>query len=109
MMKLVMAIVSSDDSRSVLEELADGGFAATVTSSTGGFLRISNTTIFCGVEDSDVDKVLAILRVCCAEREEPPTAVPAAKSGLATSVAMTPKKMGRATIFVLDVAHFEQV
>ena len=46
-MKMIMAIINSDDSRNVLDRLARRGFAVTVTSSTGGFLRIGNTTIFC--------------------------------------------------------------
>jgi hypothetical protein len=50
-MKLVMAIINSDDTRNVLDRLARRGFSATVTSTTGGFLRVGNTTIFCGVDD----------------------------------------------------------
>lgn len=45
-MKLVMAIINSDDTRNVLDRLARRGFSATVTSTTGGFLRVGNTTIF---------------------------------------------------------------
>ncbi len=50
-MKLIMAIINSDDTRNVLDRLARRGFSATVTSSTGGFLRVGNATIFCGVDD----------------------------------------------------------
>lgn len=108
MMKLVMAIVSSEDSRSLLNQLSDGGFSVTVNSSTGGFLRNSSTTIFCGVEESEVEAVLSIIRNSCPA----PSAhkqLPAAKSGLATSVSAPANSAGRTTIFVLDVDHFEQV
>ncbi len=37
-MKLIMAIINSDDSRNLLDRLARRGFSATVTSTTGGFL-----------------------------------------------------------------------
>ena len=37
-MKLIMAIINSDDTRNVLDRLARRGFSATVTSTTGGFL-----------------------------------------------------------------------
>ena len=64
-MKLVMAIINSDDTRNLLDRLARRGFSATVTSSTGGFLRIGNTTVFCGIEDGKVEEVLAIIRESC--------------------------------------------
>jgi uncharacterized protein YaaQ len=61
-MKLIMAIINSDDTRNVLDRLARRGFSATVTSTTGGFLRVGNTTIFCGVDDSKVQDVLTVFR-----------------------------------------------
>ena len=41
---------------------ARGGFRATRLASTGGFRREGNTTIMMGVEDDDIEPVLAILR-----------------------------------------------
>ena len=38
-MKLIMAIVSSDDSRDLRDRLTKAGFRATVIGTTGGFLR----------------------------------------------------------------------
>ncbi len=49
-----MAIVSSDDSRDVLDKLTKAGFRATVISTTGGFLREGNTTFFLGVDDHKI-------------------------------------------------------
>ena len=43
-MKLIYAIVSSDDSSSVSGALTQNGFFATKLASTGGFLRAGNTT-----------------------------------------------------------------
>ncbi len=59
-MKLIMAIVSSDDSRDVLDRLTKSGFRATVISTTGGFLREGNSTIFLGTEDQKVAQAIDI-------------------------------------------------
>ncbi len=107
MMKLVMAIISSDDSRDVLEQLSQDGFTVTVTNSTGGYLRIGNTTIFCGVEEKNVEAVLTIFREHCSA--DSTKALPEVETGLANSVSARTEPSGRATIFVLDVDHFEQV
>ena len=61
-MKLVIAIVNNDDSRILLDRLTRAGFSATVTTSTGAYTHLSSATIFCGVEDSDVEDVLSIAR-----------------------------------------------
>ena len=109
MIKLVMAIVSSDDSKNVLEKLSEQGFSVTVASSMGGYLRNVNTTIFCGVEEAMVEVVLSIIRKSCSEPSQSIQSRPTAKTGLATSVSAPPKAESQATIFVLDVDHFEQV
>ncbi len=61
-MKLVLAIVSDEDSRKVTTELNVNGFRVTKLSSTGGFLKVGNTTLLVGVEDSKVQKVIEIIK-----------------------------------------------
>ena len=61
-MKLIIAIISNDDSYDVLSELTKVGFDATKLSTTGGFLSAGNVTLLIGVEDSRVDDVMEILR-----------------------------------------------
>ncbi|MGQ9554258.1 MAG: cyclic-di-AMP receptor [Anaerolineae bacterium] len=61
-MKLVISIVNSDDARGLLDQLVNRGFRATVISTTGGFLREGNTTIFIGTDNEKVDEVLRIIR-----------------------------------------------
>ena len=75
-MKLIMAIINSDDTRNVLDRLARRGFSATVTSTTGGFLRVGNTTIFCGVDDTKVQDVLTVFRERCPSRVQYLTPLP---------------------------------
>ncbi|GIV76069.1 cyclic-di-AMP receptor [Litorilinea aerophila] len=109
-MKLVMAIINSDDSRNLLDRLARRGFSATLTSSSGGFLRISNTTVFCGVEDDKVEEVLNIIRESCPDRVQYVTPLPPVmEPGEVHIPTPVEKHMGGATIFVLDVEHYEKV
>ncbi len=109
-MKLVMAIINSDDTRNLLDRLARRGFSATVTSSTGGFLRIGNTTVFCGIEDGKVEEVLAIIRESCPDRVQYVTPLPPMmEPGEVHIPTPVEKHMGGATIFVLNVDHFEKV
>jgi uncharacterized protein YaaQ len=109
-MKLVMAIVSNDDTRNLLDRLARRGFAATVTASTGGFLRIGMTTVFSGVEDSKVEEILSIIRESCPDRVQYVTPLPPVmEPGEVHIPTPVEKHMGGATIFVLDVDHFEKV
>ena len=109
-MKMIMAIVNSDDSRNVLDRLSRQGYAVTVTSSTGGFLRVGNTTIFCGVEDEQVDDVLTIIRESCPSRIQYVTPLPPVmEPGEVHIPTPVEKHVGGATIFVMDVAHFEKV
>ena len=50
-MKLVLAIVSKDDSSMVSSALTQEGFSVTKLATTGGFLMAGNTTFISGVED----------------------------------------------------------
>uniref|UniRef100_A0A540VAD1 Transcriptional regulator n=2 Tax=Litorilinea aerophila TaxID=1204385 RepID=A0A540VAD1_9CHLR len=105
-----MAIINSDDSRNLLDRLARRGFSATLTSSSGGFLRISNTTVFCGVEDDKVEEVLNIIRESCPDRVQYVTPLPPVmEPGEVHIPTPVEKHMGGATIFVLDVEHYEKV
>lgn len=61
-MKLVLAIVSKDDSSMVSSALTQEGFPVTKLATTGGFLMAGNTTFISGVEDGQVDQVIDIIR-----------------------------------------------
>jgi uncharacterized protein YaaQ len=61
-MKLVLAIVSNQAAEGIIDALLAAGFRATRLASTGGFRREGNTTVLTGVDDEDVEAVLAILR-----------------------------------------------
>ena len=107
-MKLLIAIINSDDSHKVMNEITKAGFYATKLSTTGGFLRTGNLTLLMGVEDEKVDEVLDILRTNSQKREEITPVVPSYETGVMNAI---PVKItvGGATVFVLDVDQFHKM
>lgn len=109
-MKLIMAIINSDDTRNVLDRLARRGYSATVTSTTGGFLRVGNTTIFIGVDDDKVDDVMSIFRESCPSRVQYVTPLPPVmEPGEVHIPTPVEKHVGGATVFVMSVEKFEKI
>lgn len=109
-MKLIIIIVNSDDSRNLLDRLGRRGFSVTVTSSAGGFMHLGNATLFCGVEDEEVEEVLTVVRESCTSRIQYVTPLPPVmEPGEMHIPTPVEKHVGGATIFVLDVEHFEKV
>ncbi len=56
-MKMVFIVVQDDDVQKLLKELVKEDFRVTKLSSTGGFLRRGSTTVFLGIEDSELEKL----------------------------------------------------
>jgi len=103
-MKLVISIVSDKDAHPLLETLIQKGHRATKLSSTGGFLREGNTTLFMGVEKEKVDEVISIISNVCQSRQQFVTPI-SPLPGPAESYVPLPIEVtvGGATVFVLDV------
>lgn len=88
-MKMIIAIVRDVDDERVIDQLVAHNYRVTRVASTGGFLRRGNVTLFVGVEgEPQVQAVINLLREVCS----PPEA-----------------GHNRATIFVVDAQHFEQI
>jgi uncharacterized protein YaaQ len=87
-MKLIIAIIRDVDASPVIDELVGNGYRVTRVASTGGFLRRGNVTLLIGVEDQRVEPVIDVFRDTCS----PPD-----------------PGQHRATIFVVDAPHFEQI
>ena len=106
-MKLVLAIVSNDDSSSVSAALNKENYQVTRLATTGGFLRAGNTTIIVGVEDDQVDGCIAIIDKECSKRTE---VVPSTASYDIGRFAQFPVEVqvGGATVFVIDVVQFHK-
>lgn len=87
-MKLVIAIIRGVDASPVVDELVTQDFRVTRVASTGGFLRRGNATLLVGVKEQRVQAVIDILREKCSPPEP---------------------GQNRATIFVVDAPHYEQI
>ncbi|OWA33168.1 hypothetical protein B9G55_22905 [Saccharibacillus sp. O16] len=107
-MKLIIAIVQDKDSNRLSGELVKSNFRATKLASTGGFLRAGNTTFLIGVDDSQVEAVMNVIRNSCKVREQLVTPV-TPMSGTTDSYLPLPVEVqvGGATVFVLPVDRFE--
>ena len=98
-MKLVLAVVATQVSESITDALLAAGFRATRLASTGGFRREGNTTILMGVEDDDIEPVLALLR----------SGVQTAASRKAAAASPPPAEgqgSGRGAVFVLPLEGY---
>lgn len=107
-MKLVMAIVSSDDSSKVSAGLTKEGFYATKLATTGGFLMAGNTTFIVGTDDDKVSDVIAIIKKYSKKRTQ---MVPSSTSYGVGGYSSFPVEVtvGGATVFVLNVEQFEKL
>lgn len=105
-MKLIIAIVSSDDANRVSIGLTKGGLSATKLATTGGFLKTGNTTFLVGVEDESVEAVMEVLRACSSRREQ---LVPVSTGAADLPVMPVKVSVGGATVFVTDVERFEKL
>ncbi|MGI6298992.1 MAG: cyclic-di-AMP receptor [Saccharofermentanales bacterium] len=109
-MKLVFAIVHDEDSPRLMAEMNRIGYRVTKLNSSGGFLRSGNTTLMMVVEEAQQEDVLETIRQYSSSR----------KAAINTSV--TPSSMGGsyipypvevtvggATVFIVNVEHFEKM
>lgn len=87
-MKPLIVILQDGDAGAVTERLIAEGYRVTRIASTGGFLRRGNVTLLIGAEAAEVDGMIDLLRQTCAPPEP---------------------GQHRATVFVVEAAHFEQV
>jgi uncharacterized protein YaaQ len=98
-MKLILAVVNSQDADNLIAALTGRGLRVTTAASAGGFLLRGNTTMFVVVENDRIDEVMQIIEGVC----NPPPEPIFYRSGLGT------RHIGRATAFVLDIEQFEYV
>lgn len=108
-MKLVVAVVQDLDADDVIDTLTGQNYRVTRVASTGGFFRQGNTTLFCGVADERVPQLISLLRKTCKRRSRMMPIAPHSAEHPMTVGAYVEVTVGGATIFVLDVEHFEQI
>ena len=107
MQKLIIAIVSNEDSTAASRALTKGGFSVTRLATTGGFLRAGNTTLLVGVEDDRFQEAMDLIEKVCKSRKQIAPS-PASMVGMPGSYTPYPIEVvvGGATIFVLTVDQF---
>ncbi len=108
LMKLIIAVVQDQDADDTIKALNEAGFRVTRVASTGGFFSVGNTTLLSGVDDDAVDDVIAVFRQTCERRTRLIPAGPNIVESAAMMGAFVEVEVGGATVFVLDVEHFEQ-
>lgn len=108
-MKLLITIVQDQDVPKLLEKLTEKNIGATKLASTGGFLRVGNTTVLIGVDDEKVDGVLEIIKETCEKRDQF-HAAPVSPFGRG-GVLPRPTKVvvGGATVFIVEIERFEKI
>ena len=88
-MKMIVVILQDDDTESVSQALIKAEMPVSRIASTGGFLRQGRSTLMIGVKKEKVDDVIQLIDDNCAPTIEP--------------------MQRKATLFVLNVEHFEQI
>ena len=108
-MKLIIAIVQDEDSQKFISEMMKAGFSITKLATTGGFLRIGNTTMMIGVDESRVEEALDMINHICKSRKQVVTS-PSPMAGTTGVYIPYPVEVsvGGATVFVLDVEQFKK-
>lgn len=106
--KLIVVITSDDEADSLIRKLVERGYPATKVSSTGGFLRKGNATIFSGVGAEEIDNVVALIGDVCKARTDfvPAQALPFPESIYPAEPVQV--RVGGAIVFVLPVERFEK-
>ena len=87
-MKMIVAILQDEDSEAVTKALVNSEYSVTEIASTGGFLRQGSSTLMIGLDNDSVDDAIQIINQNCTPSVEP--------------------MIKRATLFILNVEHFEQ-
>lgn len=100
MSKLLVAVVHELDADKVISALEKAGHRVTSVPSTGGFLRMNNSTLLIGVDDEAVSGVLAILEQECSSRE---IELPLVVAGRLKDTLPNVIRHGGATVFIADL------
>lgn len=108
-MKLILAIIHDEDAQKLTTALNRNNFQVTKLASTGGFLRVGNTTILVGTESEKLEQVLNIIHETCQTVKQMTIAnqpyTTTAEGYVPYPIEVT---AGGATVFVLDVESFHK-
>lgn len=94
-MKLIIAIIQDEYVSKIIKVLMENKIRTTKLSSTGGFLKSGNTTLFIGVEEEKLDNVVNLIRKECTSKK--------VKSENAEIT------VGGANLFVMDIDQYVKI
>lgn len=103
---LLIVVVQGQDADMAIESLQREAFSVTRLPSVGGFLGRKNATLMVGVKAANKEKAIEILNKNCRQRVAF-IAVPMENSPLPMP-APTPVTIGGASIFSVEVEHYEE-
>ena len=106
-MKMLMAIINSDDANAVITQLMRERFQVTKLATTGGFLRAGNVTILIGLEDDRLETAFSIIRDYCHTRKQYIPTTAEFNTGMYHAMPVQ-VEVGGATVFVMNVERFEK-
>ena len=108
-MKLVLAIIHDEDAQKLTTALNRSNFQVTKLASTGGLLRVGNTTMLVGVDTDKLDQFLKIIHEKCQTVKQMTIAnqlyTTTAEGYVPYPIEVT---AGGATVFVIDVEQFHK-
>ena len=104
--ELLIAVVQGQDANIAIETLTEHGFGVTRLPSMGGFLGRKSATLMIGVESKRNTDAIEVLNKTCRKRVAF-IAVPMENSPLPMP-APTPITVGGASIFSLEIDHYEE-
>ena len=108
--KLVVAIVHNEDAGALVDALLEKEYRATRLHSSGGFLKQSNATVILGVEDTQIEEVLGVIRATCNARTQVVNPMPPImEPGEFFMPYPLEVEVGGATVFILPVERFERL
>ena len=87
-MKVILAVTRDKDIESILDSLLPRGFSVTKFASMGGFLKRGSTTLLIGVEETEVEEVINLLK---------------------NAVGPPDTDQHRITLFVMNAVDFNQI
>lgn len=87
--KLIIAIMDDEVAEASIQNLIEADYRVTRVASTGGFLRRGSTTMLIGTEEERVDEAIEHIRSASQSSEQ--------------------DDQRRGIVFVLDMAHYEQL
>lgn len=104
---LLMAVIQAQDAESAQNALTKIGLSSTRLPSVGGFLGRRNVTLLIGLSATRKQEALDALNNSCRQRIEY-IAVPLESAPLPLPTP-TPITIGGATIFSMDIEHYEEI